>query len=829
MTKIRRNLPNNQYLATLLANSPTSTNVFATMADLAGLGGGTSAASRVQHNVKYGEQINKGQAVYVSSADGTNMIVSKASNTNEGLSSKTMGLVTATGNANYQGAVVTEGLLEGLNTSAAQQGDPVWLGTNGNLLYGLINKPVAPAHLVFIGIVTRVNTNNGEIFVKVQNGFELHELHDVLVPNTPFDNYINKGVLYRDTTLNLWKHESIANLLGYVPADKAFQIITSTPLLRSAVDISGTSITLGIAQASGIADGYLNSTDWNTFNNKVSTTIAINTTAPLTGGGNLSASRTLSLPKATSTVDGYLAATDWVIFNSKQNALGFTPVNKAGDTLTGNIFATNLFGTNTGDETTATIKTKLGAASASQDGYLTQADWSTFNSKGAGTVTNVAALTISTSGLDISSTVANGTSTPVITLVIPTASSTARGALSSTDWSTFNNKVGGSGSIGYLPKFTGGTTLGNSLIQDDGSRVGINSAPLIGSKLFVGAGGDTGITVNASAASKNAIYGSNIGDSAGTRSAAFFEAYPTDTPISTNVYVGGRFFADGPFAYAVQLQDNSEGVGKFLKCITSAGQANWATMSVADTGLTITTTGTSGPATLAGNTLNIPQYTGSGALEKSGSILGTSRSLPFRMATNITTYRSASGVGSTTISSTTFAGESTHYYPISLKEGSPVRAAAFRVNSAGSGGLGTAEMEIGIYNSTTNADGQLIPGTLEVQFGKVSVLSTGIKEAVLASPYTLGATVDNIYWIAIRSYSTNSNSLNIYSTSDVLSSWIGMSSGTAIVKLGMFIATTPYTAPAGLPASLPVTGGVGFTQSATVAGYTANQLLIGLR
>lgn len=58
----------------------------------------------------------------------------------------------------------------------------------------------------------------------------------------------------------------------------------------------------------------------------------------------------------------------------------------------------------------------------------------------AGTVTSVAALTLGTSGTDVSSTVANGTSTPVITLNIPTASATNRGALSSTDWSTFNGK-----------------------------------------------------------------------------------------------------------------------------------------------------------------------------------------------------------------------------------------------------------------------------------------------------------------------------------------------------------------------------------------------------
>jgi hypothetical protein len=59
---------------------------------------------------------------------------------------------------------------------------------------------------------------------------------------------------------------------------------------------------------------------------------------------------------------------------------------------------------------------------------------------GVGTVTSVAALTLGTSGTDLSSTVANSTTTPVITLNVPTASATNRGALSSADWSTFNGK-----------------------------------------------------------------------------------------------------------------------------------------------------------------------------------------------------------------------------------------------------------------------------------------------------------------------------------------------------------------------------------------------------
>lgn len=145
-----------------------------------------SFVSTVKHLVKsdYNGTINKGQAVYVTGStgnDGTNMLVDRAGNTVEMTSSKTMGLLETSLAKNGIGYVVTEGLLSGLNTNSATAGDPVWLGTNGDLIYGLVNKPVAPAHLVFIGIVTRKNQNNGEIFVKVQNGFEVEELHNVVL------------------------------------------------------------------------------------------------------------------------------------------------------------------------------------------------------------------------------------------------------------------------------------------------------------------------------------------------------------------------------------------------------------------------------------------------------------------------------------------------------------------------------------------------------------------------------------------------------------------------------------------------------------------------
>jgi len=169
-------------------------------------------ATQTKNEVKLGQTLAKGAAVYVSSANGTNMIVSAASNTTEATSSKTFGLLEAGGITNDLVKCVTFGLIAGLDTSAAQAGDPVWLGVNGALIFGLANKPVAPAHMVYIGVVTRVQSNNGEIFVNVQNGFEIEELHDVLIQSKAN----NQGLFYESST-GLWKNKSIATVLGYTP------------------------------------------------------------------------------------------------------------------------------------------------------------------------------------------------------------------------------------------------------------------------------------------------------------------------------------------------------------------------------------------------------------------------------------------------------------------------------------------------------------------------------------------------------------------------------------------------------------------------------------
>jgi hypothetical protein len=108
-----------------------------------------------------------------------------------------------------------------------------------------------------------------------------------------------------------------------------------------------------------------------------------------------------------------------------------------------------------------------------------------------GTVTSVG-LSSATSGVTIGSTPI--TTSGTITLAIATASGSQQGLLSSTDWTTFNNKqsaltnpVTGTGTTNYLPKFTGASTIGNSQIFDNGTNVGIGTASP-NAKLDIGSG-----------------------------------------------------------------------------------------------------------------------------------------------------------------------------------------------------------------------------------------------------------------------------------------------------------------------------------------------------
>ncbi len=139
-----------------------------------------STTSRVAQQVKNttGSPIPKGSVVYISGATGGDALIALADADSEATSSKTLGLVSSTIANDAYGMVIEQGLLAGVNTATATAGQSVWLSsTAGGFVFGA--PPAKPAHSVYLGVVVRVHATEGEILVKVQNGYELNELHDV--------------------------------------------------------------------------------------------------------------------------------------------------------------------------------------------------------------------------------------------------------------------------------------------------------------------------------------------------------------------------------------------------------------------------------------------------------------------------------------------------------------------------------------------------------------------------------------------------------------------------------------------------------------------------
>lgn len=306
--------------------------------------------------------------------------------------------------------------------------------------------------------------------------------------------------------------------------------------------------------------------------------------SPVTSSGTL----TFQIATASALTPGLLSSTDWTTFNSKQGALTLTTIGTSGAaTLIGN---------------TLNIPQYSGGG-------------------GGGGVTSVAALTLGTTGTDLSSTVANPTTTPVITLNVPTASATNRGVLSSGDWTTFNNKVTSvSGTTGRITS-SGGTTPAIDLAS------GIVTAGTTGSSTLIPV-----ITVDTYGRVTSVTTASNPQGT--VTSVAALTIGTTGTDLSSTV-------ANGTTTPVITLNIPTASVTN--RGVLSA--ADWATFNNKQSAITLTTTGTSGPATLVGSTLNIPQYAGGGGgftnpMTTLGDIIyGAASGTATRLAGNITSTK----------------------------------------------------------------------------------------------------------------------------------------------------------------------------------------------
>ena len=183
-----------------VAVTENTVEVSASTAGLQGVPGANNDPVYVTVRNATGALLPKGSIVYTSGGNGTHTQVSLALATGDATSARTLGWLSDDIANNASGLCMVEGYLDGVNTQGITDGTQLYL--SGTTAGGFqVTKPQAPIHLVYVGVSVKASAGNGRVYVKVQNGYELDEIHDVRITNP-----VNNQVLTYDSATQLWKN-----------------------------------------------------------------------------------------------------------------------------------------------------------------------------------------------------------------------------------------------------------------------------------------------------------------------------------------------------------------------------------------------------------------------------------------------------------------------------------------------------------------------------------------------------------------------------------------------------------------------------------------------
>jgi hypothetical protein len=200
-----------------------------------------------------GATLTKGTVVYMSGATGQIPTVSKALATSDATSAQTLGMMTADLANNSNGYVTAIGLITNIDTSAYTDGAQLYLsGTTAGTV--TTTKTYAPTHLVYVGVVEHAHPTQGKIFVKVQNGYELDEIHNVSAQSPT-----NGQTLIYNTSTSLWESASFPTF-NQNTTGNATTATTATNVSGGTASVTtlttSSTVTLNGGTANGVA--YLN-------------------------------------------------------------------------------------------------------------------------------------------------------------------------------------------------------------------------------------------------------------------------------------------------------------------------------------------------------------------------------------------------------------------------------------------------------------------------------------------------------------------------------------------------------------------------------------------
>jgi hypothetical protein len=473
-----------------------------------------------------GATLTDGQVVYVTGSTGELPSVSLADASSETTSAATLGVVTESIANGADGFVTVSGIVHGLNTLAYNEGDLLWLSETAGQFTNV--KPISPAHLVLIGYVIKKAGGNGSILVKIQNTQELSESSDVLISAPEVDG---QGLFLQTISgVQLWRNRTIADVLGYTPANGANYVPytgATTDLVLGANNFSAkrVSVLKSSDGFGGFTSNYLYlgtgtsttsvGTDGISLYSKPNIR-ALVVTYDIGGvnysttldASSLTANREYTLPNATGTLAltsdipslaGYVPTTrtltingvtydlsanrSWSIaagvtsFNTRTGAitltstdvttaLGYTPVTDA-RTLTIN---------GTTYDLTANRSWTITAPSSSRDvfDYTATAGQTTFTVSGGYVV---GLLDVYVNGVKLTSS--EYTATNATTFVL-TVASVVGDQVQAIRYNAAVDGLSGAGTTNYIPKFTASGTIGNSAITDNGTTVSLVSRALSG-------------------------------------------------------------------------------------------------------------------------------------------------------------------------------------------------------------------------------------------------------------------------------------------------------------------------------------------------------------
>lgn len=143
------------------------------------------------------------QVVRQSGSSGTRLSVQLALADSDVTSATSIGVICQTITSHGEGFIQMAGLLQGVNTMAFEEGDTLWLSatTPGSITS---TRPMAPNHSVRIGYCIKKSAGAGIILIDILNGFEIGELHDVLITEPVADN----SFLTYDSATSVWLNEA---------------------------------------------------------------------------------------------------------------------------------------------------------------------------------------------------------------------------------------------------------------------------------------------------------------------------------------------------------------------------------------------------------------------------------------------------------------------------------------------------------------------------------------------------------------------------------------------------------------------------------------------